>query len=49
MAKRRVPLFGLLLALGPANLASAQGVPTFDLGAFVQREQILSLVWGTVS
>ena len=42
MAKRRAPLLGLLLALGPATLACAQGVPTFDLGAFLQREQILS-------
>lgn len=42
MAKRRAPFLGLLLALGPATLAGAQGVPTFDLGAFLQREQILS-------
>ncbi|WBU56588.1 lytic transglycosylase domain-containing protein [Paracoccus sediminicola] len=41
MAKRRAPIVGLLLALGPASLAGAQGVPTFDLGAFLQREQIL--------
>lgn len=42
MAKRRASIMGLLLALGPATLAGAQGVPTFDLGAFLQREQILS-------
>src|SRR6056297_1257743 len=42
MAKRHAPLLGLILALGPATLSGAQGVPTFDLGAFLQREQILS-------
>ena len=41
MAKRGASILGVLLALGPAVMAGAQGVPTFDLGAFVQREQIL--------
>lgn len=42
MAKRSATILGALLALGPATLAGAQGVPTFDLGAFLQRDQILS-------
>ena len=42
MAKQRASIMGLLLALGPTTLVGAQGVPTFDLGAFLQREQILS-------
>jgi hypothetical protein len=41
MAKRGASILGVLLALGPAVMAGAQGVPTFDLGAFLQREQIL--------
>jgi len=42
MARPHASLLGLVLALGPAVTAGAQGVPTFDLGQFLQREQILS-------